>query len=76
LRVGNVPASITQEEVWGILGDIWEDMGGRWGGNFRTPDLNHFDVDYTRGHGILTGPGPEVKWMLKKYWWQLFGFSG
>ena len=64
LRVGNVPASITQEEVWRILGDIWEDMGGRWGGNFRTPDLNHFDVDYTRGHGILTGPGWPLEELL------------
>ena len=34
------------------------------GGNFRTPDLNHFDVDYTRGHGILTGPGWPLEELL------------
>ncbi len=43
LRVGNLPASTTAFEVWGFLGGIWKSLGGRWGGNFRTPDPNHFE---------------------------------
>jgi len=28
---------------WEALGRYWEAMGGRWGGRFSTPDVNHFD---------------------------------
>lgn len=28
---------------WQTLGQYWEAMGGRWGGRFSTPDVNHFD---------------------------------
>ena len=44
LRVGNLPASTTPTEFWAFLGTIWKTMGGRWGGDFRTPDVNHFDI--------------------------------
>lgn len=43
LRVGSV-AGLGSDEVWAILGGIWRLMGGRWGGTFRTPDPNHFDI--------------------------------
>lgn len=49
LRVGGVPASLTPEETWEILGRIWKGMGtsNRWGGDFRSGEpgfgLNHFD---------------------------------
>jgi len=43
LRVGDVPASITPEEIWKGIGDVWAIQGGRWGGDFTPPDLNHFD---------------------------------
>lgn len=28
---------------WEIIGGFWERMGGRWGGRFNPPDVNHFD---------------------------------
>lgn len=31
---------------WLALGQFWESMGGRWGGRFNPPDVNHFDVGY------------------------------
>jgi len=43
LRVGTV-AGLDSNEVWAILGGMWRLMGGRWGGTFRTPDPNHFDI--------------------------------
>jgi len=43
LRVGDV-AGLGSDEVWSILGGIWRLMGGTWGGTFRTPDPNHFDI--------------------------------
>jgi len=43
LRVGNV-AGLDNDEVWAILGGMWRLMGGRWGGQFQTPDPNHFDL--------------------------------
>lgn len=30
-------------EWWEQLGAFWEGMGGRWGGRFDPPDVNHFD---------------------------------
>lgn len=45
LRVGNAPASLTDPSVWTAVGVIWEELGGRWGGRFRPPDWNHFDID-------------------------------
>ena len=45
LRVGNAPASLTPLTVWSALGTIWKALGGRWGGDFRPIDPNHFDID-------------------------------
>jgi len=44
LRVANQPATLTEIETWFWLGQRWEFMGHRWGGRFRPPDLNHFDM--------------------------------
>ena len=44
LRIGNVHASISSDEIWQWLGARWKIMGGRWGGDFQEPDLNHFDL--------------------------------
>ena len=46
LRVGGVPASLTEDLVWNAVGTRWELLGGRWGGRFDPPDLNHFDLGY------------------------------
>lgn len=43
LRVSDLPASTTPEIVWYKLGQIWIELGGRWGGVFNPPDLNHFE---------------------------------
>ena len=44
LRVGDVPASLTDPTVWAFYGALWNGLGGRWGGNFLpTPDYNHFE---------------------------------
>jgi len=43
LRVGDQPASITTPEIWAVVGTLWRQMGGRWGGDFSPPDYNHFD---------------------------------
>jgi hypothetical protein len=32
---------------WYALGSFWEAMGGRWGGRFDPPDVNHFDAGYS-----------------------------
>jgi uncharacterized protein YcbK (DUF882 family) len=29
---------------WQYLGEWWESVGGRWGGRFSAPDVNHFDT--------------------------------
>ncbi len=55
LRVGHVKATQTPIEVWTFLGLHWERQGGRWGGNFRKPDPNHFDID-----PLLVGEGLEL----------------
>lgn len=44
LRVGDIPASLTTFELWAFVGGLWKRQGGRWGGDFPTPDPNHFDV--------------------------------
>ena len=44
LRVGDFPASVTPPALWELLGRIWSSLGGRWGGRFAPPDLNHFDL--------------------------------
>lgn len=44
LRVGNVPASLTDRTIWWYLGSEWKKLGGRWGGSFEVEDVNHFDV--------------------------------
>ena len=43
LRVGNQPASLTPFLVWKRIGRTWQELGGGWGGNFKTPDVNHFE---------------------------------
>lgn len=35
------------ERFWTILGVFWESMGGRWGGRFDPPDVNHFDAGFS-----------------------------
>lgn len=30
--------------VYELLGAIWKRLGGRWGGEFSSPDPNHFDM--------------------------------
>ncbi len=53
LRVGQVAATITPDDVWQFLGNVWRAMGGRWGGDFKdslgqpAPDLNHFDLGFS-----------------------------
>jgi len=49
LRFGTLPVSMSEHSFWAWLGAEWLLMGGRWGGNFRDPDVNHFDL----------GVGPE-----------------
>jgi hypothetical protein len=44
LRIGNVHASISTFEQWAWLGSQWKLLGGRWGGDFQDPDVNHFDL--------------------------------
>ena len=44
LRIGNRPASLTDPSEWGLVGTVWKQLGGRWGGDFRIPDWNHFDL--------------------------------
>jgi len=29
---------------WLSMGEFWEALGGRWGGRFTMPDVNHFDT--------------------------------
>lgn len=52
LRVGDLPASLTTPEIWAVVGTLWKRLGGRWGGDFGTPDYNHFDLP-----GLQLGPG-------------------
>ncbi len=47
LRVGDVPASVTPVETWQQVGQAWKAQGGRWGGDFDPPDLNHFDLGHS-----------------------------
>lgn len=44
LRVGDTPASLTAYGVWNFLGEIFKNLGAKWGGDFTStaPDLNHF----------------------------------
>jgi len=44
LRVGNFPASVTEDMIWDWLGAKWMLLGGRWGGMFTPRDENHFDL--------------------------------
>lgn len=44
------PDWLTREQLnaipwwwWEHLGRLWELAGGRWGGRFQPPDVNHFD---------------------------------
>ena len=53
LRVGDLPASVTPPALWAQLGRIWGTLGGRWGGHFPTPDLNHFDLKALDVGGVL-----------------------
>ena len=43
LRVGSVQG-LGSDEIWAILGGMWRLMGGRWGGTFREPSPQHFDI--------------------------------
>lgn len=44
LRFGNTGIDLSEEQFWQWLGAHWLTMGGRWGGNFSKPDVNHFDL--------------------------------
>ncbi len=48
LRVGDLPATITQPDIWQLLGGWWKfNVHGRWGGDFPPTgrfELNHFDL--------------------------------
>lgn len=44
LRVAGLPRDQVPPQVWLWLGEGWESVGGRWGGRFARPDVNHFDV--------------------------------
>ena len=39
-----VPVSDTPREYFQFLADLLEPVGVRWGGRFRSPDINHFDI--------------------------------
>lgn len=51
IRVGTLPASLTDLTVFAALGVAWEALGGRWGGRFRDPDPNHFGTE----EGLVLG---------------------
>ncbi len=57
LRVANLPASTTPIEVWAILGGLWKQLGGRWGGDFKTPDYNHFELITVTGGPVANREG-------------------
>lgn len=44
LRIGNLPASTTPLELWRAVAQVWRGLGGRAGIDFRTPDVNHFEL--------------------------------
>lgn len=44
LRLGNVPATLTDPSVWTYIGLEAERVGLRWGGRFDPPDWNHVDL--------------------------------
>lgn len=45
VRVGNLPASSTPRELFAAVGTVWKaTTGGRWGGDFEPPDVNHLDL--------------------------------
>lgn len=46
VQVMGYPREALPVRFWAILGAFWEQMGGRWGGRFSTPDVNHFDAGY------------------------------
>lgn len=35
---------VNQMDTLADLGDLWESWGGRWGGNWRNPDVIHFEL--------------------------------
>jgi D-alanyl-D-alanine dipeptidase len=39
-----VPVAETPWEYWEYLAELLEPVGVRWGGRFRSPDPNHFDL--------------------------------
>lgn len=63
MRVGDLPASVTPPELWSVVGNTWKALGGRWGGDFAAPDLNHFalpDVPVSPVVGLGVTPVPRV----------------
>lgn len=62
IRVGNIPASVTPLEFFGWLSRGWKivtvGLGGRWGGDFQEPDINHFDL----GNNSLLLPNWKTNW--------------
>jgi D-alanyl-D-alanine dipeptidase len=39
-----VPVRDTPRDYWLFLDDLLRPVGVRWGGRFRSPDLNHFEI--------------------------------
>jgi D-alanyl-D-alanine dipeptidase len=39
-----VPVAETPMEYWEYVAELLEPVGVRWGGRFRSPDPNHFDL--------------------------------
>lgn len=39
-----VPVRDTPRDYWTFLDDLLRPVGVRWGGRFRSPDLNHFEL--------------------------------
>jgi len=44
LRVADLPATTTPDNVWRYIGHIAKSFGLQWGGDFQTPDNNHFQL--------------------------------
>lgn len=47
-RGSTVPVRDTPREYWQYLADLFAPVGVRWGGTFRSPDINHFDITIQR----------------------------
>ena len=37
---------LTETSDHTFLGEFWESLGGSWGGRFKSPDGNHYSLEY------------------------------